>query len=260
MALVFIFGSLVGSFLNVLVLRHGFKERRRPRSGCMHCGAPLSWFELVPLLSFLALRGRCRQCGSRISLRYLVVELITATTFAMVWHTLAPMFDLVSAGVFLLTLVFWAAFIGLLVYDIRHTLVPWPFVFVMAGSAGALRGVEAFVGASFAPLVSAFFGMLVVGGFLAVLSLGTRGRGMGIGDAYAGAALGILTGWFLGIQTLILSFWVGAIVGIMLIVLKKGFTIRDEVPFVPFLFIGAIGVLMFGMVPTETVALLSSFL
>ena len=127
-AFFFILGLAVGSFLNVVIYRFGFSERASARSRCAQCGHTLSPYELIPLVSHFALRGRCGSCGSRLSLQYPLVEALVGVLFVLT-YLLTP--EILSAGgvlVALGTLGFWASLVAVVVYDIRHTLIPLPFI------------------------------------------------------------------------------------------------------------------------------------
>ena len=235
----FLFGLIVGSFVNVLTLRFGFRESSRPRSQCEACGARLSWFDLVPLLSSILLHGRCRACGSRIAPQYLLVELATGFLFLSVF--LGSPLSLQPAFLFAMVahLVFWAVFVGIVSYDLRHTLIPLPFTLALIGAAVAVRVGEAFSVLSIAPVTDALLGAAALGGFLALVVLVTRGKGMGTGDIHIAAALGLLFGFWRGIEVMMLAFWIGALVGVVLLAFGKGFRMKSEVPFAPFLLIAA---------------------
>ena len=113
-----LFGLIIGSFLNVIILRLHTGQSSSGRSGCMSCGAQLSWTELVPVFSFFALRGRCKTCGSSISHQYWIVEVLTAVLFALI----------ASQNFGLLISAFYVVVASLLVvigaYDLRHTIIP----------------------------------------------------------------------------------------------------------------------------------------
>ena len=236
----FVFGTIVGSFINVIVLRYGFTEAKRSRSGCMACGAQLHWYELVPVISFVVLRGRCGACGSTLSPQYPLVELALGTLFAGSVLLAYPFATLLSVVQFILTLIFWASFLALTVYDVRHTLVPVAFAVPTVLSAASIRIAEAVLTGNIFPLYDAMLGALLFGGFLLFLFLITRGRGMGFGDVYVGVALGLLFGITQSLDVATLAFWIGAAIGIALLALKKSATMKSEVPFVPFLFLAAV--------------------
>lgn len=254
LTVVFVLGLMVGSFLNVLSLRFGFSERVRHRSGCQACGAPLQWYELLPVVSYFALRGRCRSCGSHVSLQYPVVELITGLLFALSYSA-APLENVLDGAVLVTLLVWLSVFVLLTVYDLKHTLVPLPFAFALLGSAALLRGLEALIIAHPSPLVDGVFGGALLAGFLALLVVVTRGRGMGTGDIYVAGALGIVFGVARGIEVLTIAFWVGALFGVSAVLWNalstrfsggrpatagRGLTMKSEVPFVPFLFVATL--------------------
>ncbi len=242
-ALLFIFGVCVGSFLNVVILRFGYRERGGERSQCMACGTVLRARDLVPLFSYLALRGRCRECGSRLLTQYPLVELATGLLFLMSYYMVGYAF---SGVLFVATAGFWVSFLGLVVYDLRHTLVPLPFVYGMYG----------FAALSFllTPSMSALWGVFVCAGFFALLTAVTRGKGMGIGDAYVAGALGLFLGVEHGVVASVFAVWIGALVGIALMLCARickhlfgstygmRVTLKTEVPFAPFLALGALSV------------------
>lgn len=280
----FIFGLLIGSFVNVLTLRFGFVEHTRPRSECQACAQTLSWYELIPLLSYVLLRGKCSACGAKISIQYPLVELLTGCLFLWTYFVFAPVESLLVLVPIMLLLLFWASFVALLVYDIRHTLVPIHFVAPLFSAALLTRIYEAFLFGSYAPLVDALFGALTLGGFMLLIVLITKGKGMGVGDIYVAGALGILFGVTRGIEVLTLAFWIGAVVGVALVVYSgvrqgalqrslssleknnkntspgKGFKMKSEVPFVPFLFVAAVLGAYTGIAPFELTATLISLL
>lgn len=246
---VFIFGLIVGSFVNVLILRFGFEESSRHRSGCQSCGTELSWFELIPVVSFFALGGHCRTCGSRMSLQYPIVE-FAAGVIAVLSVVVTPLggssvFPAVALSVG--TFMFFLTFLMLAVYDTRHTLVPLPFVCALALSALFLALSKAFVLESVLPLGDALLGALVLGGAFAILRFLTKGHGMGEGDIYIALSIGVAFGLGRGVEVITVAFWAGALAGLLLIAksrvqLPEGSRVRmkSELPFVPFLFLASL--------------------
>lgn len=160
--------------------------------------------------------------------------------FAATYVFSLPLLTIFDYSFLALTFIFWATFVVLTVYDMKHTLVPYAFSFTLLGSALAVRVGEGLMLQSAFPLTDALFGALLFGGFLFALALGTRGKGMGTGDGYVGLALGAFFGVAQALEVLVLSFWVGAGVGIVLLIAKKGFKMKTEVPFVPFLFVASV--------------------
>ena len=191
----FVFGAAVGSFLNVCVARWPRDlSVVRPRSKCPYCGHQLSWYENVPLVSWLALRARCRCCDEPISIQYPLVELAVALIFAMsVWY-FGPTFTAVRLAIFATIL------LGIALTDLQHYLIPDGFTvsglfFALATSVvGLYLGEQGpFVG-PYDALVGACAGagMIAIVGWLGEVAL--KREAMGMGDvtlmAFAGAALG----------------------------------------------------------------------
>ncbi|MEK7613643.1 MAG: prepilin peptidase [Patescibacteria group bacterium] len=255
---IFFLGSIVGSFLNVVVFRFGFQEAPRSRSACQACGHTLQWFELFPIASFIFLRGKCRACGSALSPQYPLMELSLGILFVLTM--LAVPFPLTLVGIlfFASALVFWAVFLAITVYDLKHTLVPSVLAWWLIGSAVAMRGLDALLFSDPALFVDGVIGGVLSAFFIGIVVLVTRGRGMGAGDIYIAGAIGILFGLSRGFEVLLIAFWIGALVGIALIGGgylyrtyrlppflrsknlqrgKGGFRMKSEVPFVPFLFL-----------------------
>lgn len=251
-AVFFVLGVSVGSFLNVVVLRFGFNEPASTRSRCASCNEVLHPRDLVPVLSYVVLKGRCRSCGSKMSSQYPLVELAVGLLFVVTYWAIEPLGSITLVVPFLATLGFWAALIGLVAYDIRHTLIPLPFVYAMLLFAAVRIGADVYAQVSWAPVIDALVGAVVCGGFFALIHVLTRGRGMGIGDAYVAAAIGAMFGLMQGIVACVLGVWIGAIVGLLVLGLTRVFprmllesvgmrvTLSSEIPFAPFLAVGAV--------------------
>jgi len=249
--LFFIFGTIVGSFLNVVILRYNSgRSIVSGRSSCPHCRHELGLFELVPVISFLVLGGRCKKCGSKISWQYPMVELLTGILFAAIYfkdicQVLAKscqlsIFLIPNSLFLILDLIVFAILIVILVYDMRHKIIPDGLVYAFT----ALSLVKMFLMAPPGVLGGAFSYLNLLAGPLFfipffLLWYFSGGRWMGFGDAKL--ALGI--GWFLGfvggLSAIILGFWSGALIGvILLIVEKRKVTMKSEIPFAPFLILG----------------------
>src|SRR5262245_27291952 len=183
-----VFGLLVGSFLNVVIAR--VPEGRSvwaPRSACPHCGALIGWYDNIPLVSFLPLRGRCRCCRAGIPWRYPIVEAATGVAFALAYVLLGPPPGLLVASPLL------GALIAITAIDLRHQIIP---------AIIALPGIAVgFVANSLLPAgvgwLQPLIGVAAGGGVsFAITILG--GGGMGGGDMKLGAMLGAFLGWKLG--------------------------------------------------------------
>jgi len=225
------FGALVDSFLNVCIYRLPLqKSIVWPSSACPHCNRELSWYENIPIASFVALRGRCRTCAAPISLRYPLVEALTAAMFALGWWYYGPGPLLASR------LVFGCALLVLFAIDLEHHLLP---------NAITLPGiVVGFVFSVFtAPgWLASLIGIVVGGGVLFLVAEAyyrvRREEGLGMGDVKMLAMVGAFVGWQLTLLTLMLASFGGTIVGLALIVTKRG-GMKYALPFGTFLALGA---------------------
>ena len=235
-------GAIVGSFLNALSFRLGTgKSVLRGRSRCMRCNATLRARDLVPLFSYAFVRGRCRYCASRISAQYPLVEAAGAALSLLVFleHPAPP--------AFIFWLAVWMTLLFIVVYDIRHKIIP--------ASASLSLGALALV---FALSAETLFSGPMLAAPLFLISFFSRGRAMGWGDGALELSLGWLLGLSAGLTALMLAFWSGALVGIAFLLSSKvpaspkasslaecrrasrvGYTMKSEVPLAPFLILGA---------------------
>lgn len=245
----FVLGLIVGSFLNVVVLRFGTSKTFGGRSACMSCQETLKWHELIPLFSFLALRGRCRTCSTRISWQYPLVEFTTGVVFMLLFYKLSG-FLFVDNLAFVFTYAYYAVLFSILiaisVYDIKHQIIPDTLSFTF--------GLLAFIGMFlFTPLgidphlpnYSDFFAGLVISVPFALLWLVSRGRWIGLGDSKLAVGLGFMLGMSSVLSATVIGFWIGSVVGIFLIGMKRLSGLKSEVPLGPFLALGAFLVFIF---------------
>ena len=245
----FVLGLAIGSFLNVVIFRYNTHRSFRGHSGCMTCQKKLSWYELVPVFSFLFLKGRCKGCKTRISVQYPIVEVVTGFIFMGLFLKLQNIFFLDTFG-FTVSYAYYAIIFSLLlvisIYDLKHKIIPDPLALVL----GFLSFVGLFLFSNynfhlhFPSLMEFLSGILIASPF-AILWLVSKGEWMGLGDA----KLAISFGWFLGIlpaiSGLVLAFWTGAIFGLVLIAFSKKHGMKSEIPFAPFLVFGVIMVFIF---------------
>lgn len=238
-----ILGAILGSFLNAFIFRFntggGFFKEMSGRSHCMRCGHTLGSLDLVPILSYFFLGGHCRYCGSSVSLQYPLVE-IAAATLSLKLFLLYP-FDLLHYAFWLIV---WLTVLFIVVYDWRHMIIPWSSSLFLL----ALAVISLAIG-------SHDIWSLAAGPLLALplfcISLVSMGRWMGWADSLFELSLGAFLGLSMGATALLFAIWSGALVGLILILLQKlspesrsrrgerGFTIKSEIPFAPFLALGA---------------------
>ncbi len=226
---IFVFGAIVGSFLNVVILRYNTgRSIVTGRSSCFSCSQKLGWFNMIPIFSFLLQRGKCSSCFSKISWQYPTIEFLTAISFVLLYLKFGLTFYLLFYAIFFSILIIIA------VYDIRHKIIPDYFVYLLALLA-FLRLVYIYFYVSPEVAVSSFIGGVLMFLFLGSFWFFSDGRWMGLGDAKLILALGWLETFCYGITALVYSFWVGAVIGVLINLLFKRI---KEVPFAPFLIAG----------------------
>jgi leader peptidase (prepilin peptidase)/N-methyltransferase len=238
-AFAFVFGTLVGSFLNVCIYRLPSEESVvRPRSRCPACRIPIRAIDNIPLLSYLLLRGRCRACGAAIAWRYPLVEALTGGLFAL---TVARFGVGLDTG-FLLAFLASLVVVGFI--DVDHQIIPNAITLpgIPLGLVGGLLVGEP-------PLLDRLIGTLAGAGFLyLVLFYGGALYGqdaMGEGDLNLIALIGAFLGWRAVVITILVGCLLGATVGIGLIALRR-LSRRQHIPFGPFLAVGAVVALFWG--------------
>lgn len=239
---VFVFGLAIGSFLNVLIYRLEKGESAlRGRSYCDHCKHALAWYDLIPLLSYVLLRGQCRYCRQKISLQYPLVELATGLLFFALLHTLVELRFLYVSYLWAIGAILLAVF----VYDLKHFLIPDILVYSATGLAALWKIFEFLEVGTFMPLIASLLAGLAAAAFFFSVYLISRGTWMGFGDAKLAFLLGLFLGWPLILVALFAAFCLGAIVGLILIAFKKK-GLKSEVPFAPFLIVGTAVAFFFG--------------
>jgi leader peptidase (prepilin peptidase)/N-methyltransferase len=229
---VLLFGACIGSFLNVCIYRLPRGESIVwPGSRCTSCGRALSWYDNLPVLSWMALRGRCRTCAAPVSMMYPLVETVAALTCLGVYllYGLTPLA--------LVRVLFAFALIVLFVTDLQHKILP--NVITLPGIA------VGFACSLFLPpgWKDSLIGIVVGGGVLFAIAEGyyrVRGHeGLGMGDVKLLAMIGAFLGWKLVLLTLVLSSFAGSLFGGALILSRKG-DMKYALPFGTFLAIGAL--------------------
>lgn len=245
---VFVFGAVIGSFLNVCILRiPKGASVVHPPSHCPNCKAGVAFYDNIPLLSYLFLRGRCRACGERISFRYFVVELLTASLAAALFYK----FGLGLA--FFFSFIFVAALIVISFIDLDSMIIP-----DVISLPGIVLGVFFSIAGRYlledpfevipSP-VSSLIGLLVGGGFLLavgwIYEIFTKVEGMGGGDIKLFAMIGAFLGWQSLLATLLFASLGGSVIGLTVMVVKRVGR-KHAIPFGPFLCLGALLYLFFG--------------
>lgn len=259
--LYFIFGTIIGSFLNVVGLRYNSGRGIKGRSTCFSCGKELVWHELIPIFSFIFRFGRCNSCGSKISLQYPLIEFFTGLLFLGMFFKNLPL----PTTVYFLTI--FSILMVILIYDIRHKIVPDGLVYIFI--------VLSFLGLFFdfytlkiiiPTLLEIFTGPIFFIPFFLVWFF-SKGTWMGLGDAKLAAGIGWLLGFTKGFSAIVISFWLGAFVGLFMMFLPrfikyamnekrwngrlylnwKQLTMKSEIAFAPFLIFGLLIVFFFNI-------------
>ncbi len=233
------FGLAVGSFLNAAVYRLRIREIKSlffGRSFCPFCKKILRIRDLIPLASFLLLRGKCRFCSKKISAHYFWVEFFTALAFGGV----AAFTGFENLPLLTWNLFFTAVLIFLANFDFQFGEIPDEVS--LPASSLALAG--SFL--AFTPnFIVSLTGLLAGGGFFAAIVLISNGRWMGGGDIRMGLLLGALLGWQGFVIAVFIASFLGSVVGIIQIIQKKK-KLKSSLPFAPFLTIGGVAALVFG--------------
>jgi leader peptidase (prepilin peptidase)/N-methyltransferase len=262
---VFCFGAIIGSFLNVVI--HRVPNRASivlPSSACPKCNAEIKPYDNIPILSWLILGGKCRNCKAPITFRYPAVELLAAILFTLVYWNL-------GASLFLpVVLIFVALMLALIFIDAEHMILPNVITYPLLIGVLLLRivfplfGLERFfndfsyapavnlthISAVWVSLLGALLGALVGGGSLWLIGeIWKRLRGveaMGLGDVKMMFGVGALLGWRLAFLSIFLGAFSGAVIGLVMIARQKDKNLQTQIPFGIFLGIGSIIAILFG--------------
>lgn len=243
----FIFGTIIGSFLNVVSLRYNTGQSIHGRSRCFACDKKLSWFELIPVLSFVLQFGKCIKCKSKISIQYPLVELLTGIVFLGIFLRFSDLLFISPFFLMLVSLYFMTIFsilIIIFVYDIKHKIIPDSMVYSFTALSFAGMFFDPSILQFSIPTLTQFLSGPILFTPFFLLWLISSGRWIGLGDGKLALGIGWFLGLSLGASAVMLSFWIGALVSIALIIFfslnsrKKHITIKSEIPFGPFLILG----------------------
>lgn len=232
---IFIIGLIIGSFLNVCIYRIPKGESiSYPPSHCTVCGKRIKPYDLIPVISWIILRGKCRSCGDRISIRYALIEMATGISFILTYLK----YGLTLEGLKFFILIPFIIVIGMIDFDTTdiYSITTWSAIAI--GIVFII--INYFLGM---PVKNYILGGLTAGGFITFIILLTKG--MGWGDAELCLLCGLFLGFKQSLLMLMLSFIIGGISALLLILLKKK-TRKDYIPFGPSIAMGALIVMFFG--------------
>ncbi len=261
---VFVFGAIVGSFLNVVILRFNSGKTILGRSGCFSCGKTLEWHELIPVFSYLFLQGKCSRCKSRISIQYPLVELANGLLFTFLFFRVLESFPILNSSFVILIFLeylIWTSLVVIFVYDIHHKIIPDLFSGLFFAGALGLVLFGFYESHNLATLIHQGEAMLILGGFFFALWFASSGRWMGFGDVKLALGIGLYLGISRGLSAIAFAFWIGAGSALLRMAyvwirvrmgtnqLSSGvntLTMKSEVPFAPFLIVGTFLALALG--------------
>ncbi len=242
---IFLFGTMLGSFLNVVIFRHNSGRGFGGRSGCMTCARNLEWYELVPIFSYLFIGGKCRKCKTPISFLYPATELLMGLIVLFIFSRFVFFLPLQMTN-FLYFAGFYTLVFSLMMviagYDLRHKIIPnnlvYPLIAItFLGLFFSDYGMFHFHPATLAAIIAGPAVALP----LFILWAVSKGEWLGFGDVKLAIAIGLLLGMSRGFAALILGFWFGAIIGIIILLIKGSQGSRKmQIPFAPFLVLGTL--------------------
>lgn len=240
---IFLFGTIIGSFLNCLIWRLHKEEGIWGRSYCPKCRKQIAWYDNIPILSFILLKGKCRHCHKKISRQYPVVELITGILFLLSYYQNIPSYSLITNPQSLITIIRdWfiiSIMIIIFIYDLRWYLI---LDVITLPAIVIIFLVNLFLGLTWQyMLISGIIGS----SFFLIQFVISKGKWIGGGDIRLGLLMGVILGWPMVIVAIFLAYFLGSLIGVGLIVTKK----KDwgsKVPFGVFLSFATIIVLFWG--------------
>ncbi|OGK53421.1 hypothetical protein A3H78_02705 [Candidatus Roizmanbacteria bacterium RIFCSPLOWO2_02_FULL_36_11] len=228
---IFLLGLAIGSFLNVLIDRLPAEESIGGRSHCDNCKKTLSWIDLIPVFSWVYLRGKSRCCHKKISMFYPIVELLTGISFFFVfisYPTSTSSFPLLTSHI--LTLIIICFFIVIFFADLKYHIIPDEMTILLV----LIGIILMFLRQSF---FDYFFGALLLSLIMYGIYAVTKGRGMGFGDVKLAFPMGLILGIKSGFIALYLSFIIGGFFSLLLIIIHKR-NLKSKIAFGPFMIIG----------------------
>ena len=247
------FGVIIGSFLNVYIYRFHTGKSLAGSSHCLSCRKPLKFYDLFPLVSYIGLGGRCRNCQAIIPSRYFWVELVTGILFVLV------VMNVVLVTLWPVVLIIMATLVVVAVYDLAHFIIPDTFVVFLSVLAIVYTAQVAYLQGDYMSLVWNVLASAIAFSLFAGLWWYSSGRWIGFGDAKLAIPLAFIVGVAGVFSMLTLAFWLGTIISLALLLWqrygKRGqlgyrftgrpLTIKSEVPFAPFLILGFLIVFLF---------------
>ncbi len=262
--IIFIFGLIIGSFLNVVIYRLENGEKIvNDRSRCLSCKHILNWQDLIPVFSFIFLKGKCRYCSNKISIQYPLVEIMTGILFVLIFNfqfSIFSEFSIFNFQFLYLLFLFYVSstFIVIFVYDLKHYIIPDKIIYpaiiitfiyklfeILKFNHWELIGNWKLEIGNLTTIFNPFIAAILAGGFFYTIIIITKGKGMGGGDVKLAFLMGLILGWPVILIALFLAFILGSVIGIFLILAGRK-KMGSMIPFGPFLIIGTFVGLFWG--------------
>lgn len=247
--IIFYFGAILGSFLNVVILRLPDEHSLTGRSHCTKCTHTLSPWELIPLVSFLLLGGRCHSCGKKISPRYFVIEAVTGLLFLVGWIVVAPQ-TVLQGLIFLKWVLIASTAVVVFVIDLEHYIILDVIIFpilliIFILSAGLDLASNSSLISWSSSLVASLLGAGVGALPFFLVWFFSKGEWMGFGDVKLMLLIGAVVGVHLVPLTILLAVFAGGAVSVVLLLLTKK-TMKSQIPFGTFLVVSMLVVALWG--------------
>lgn len=241
----FIVGLIIGSFLNVVIYRLRLMESITGRSYCPHCKNKISWYDNIPLLSFVLLRAKCRTCKGEISWQYPLVEFFSGAIFLLVAKYFLIIGNTVTYGETFFYLIIFSLLLVLLAYDWKFMEVPILIFWIILGVSAVyfiyvdLTSLQLGMNMMSSKIIAGLVGGFIAWIFFFSLVFFSKEKWMGWGDVYIGFLVGFILGWSNILMGLLLSFTIGATYAIIAMVVGDK-NMKSQIPFIPFLVTGTI--------------------
>jgi leader peptidase (prepilin peptidase)/N-methyltransferase len=241
---IFLYGIVIGSFLNVCICR--IPEKKGivgGRSYCDNCNSVIKWYDLIPIVSYIILKGRCRNCKSKISIQHPIIEIMNGLLYVLVFH-ISGFYSLEKMLISMISCLVVSALLALSVIDFRTNEIPIGFNLFIA-IAGVFTVLIAYVmtGREMFIVIEHIMGIFAVSAFLLLIYFASHGRGIGGGDIKLMASAGLVLGW----KMIILAFFLGCILASIVHPIRMKVNHQDRVlAFGPYLSIGITVALLFG--------------
>lgn len=243
--IVFVVGLMIGSFLNVCIYRIPKGESiSYPPSHCVNCGSRIKWYDLIPLISYVTLKGKCRNCNKKISIRYPIFELLNGILFLTLFAKYGMSIDFIKYA-FLISLLTVIGIIDFKTSDVYtntiYTGIIFSVIFIILGVCINQYRLKDFLNF----LLGAVIGGGVISLIIIITKILLKKEGMGWGDAEICLVVGMFLGVKLTLAMFFIAFVLGGIIGIILLLMKKNKR-TDAIPFGPYIVIASIIVIYFG--------------